>query len=90
MKTDSTAGLCIPEKKRPAAGNLAGKVNDERPNSRDGALPLWLRVIQKMAYLKPTGLAPKTIQKYQNVFDRLQELANRRSVTKISRKFGFG
>ena len=47
--------------------------------------PTLVAVIQKyMAYLKSEGRAPKTIQKYQNVFDRLEDLANCRSVTKIS------
>ena len=37
-----------------------------------------------MAVLKERGPAPKTIQKYQNVLDRLKDLADRRRVTKIS------
>ncbi len=48
-------------------------------------VPMLSNVIAKyMEFLKSEGRAPKTIQKYQKVFDRLKELAGRRRVTKIS------
>jgi len=57
------------------SGQFAGAVN----------VPMLATTIERyLQFLKNEGRAPKTIQKYRKVFDRLKELAGRRRITKIS------